>query len=188
MAIDGDLMAVGAVRESSCEDGIDPPFGSTTCTDAGAAYIYRRIGGVWTYEAYVKASNSNAHDFFAPVAISGNTLVVGAQGEDSCAKTINGTQSNGCSASGALYVFVHDGSNQWTQQAYIKGSMLSVDSNLGRSVSISGDTIVAGANKENGVRGAAYVFRRSGTTWVEEQRLIASNRGPNDFFGESVWD
>jgi hypothetical protein len=73
-------------------------------------------------QAYLKASNTDATDFFGPVAISGDTIVVGALGESSTATGVNGNQNiNAATNSGAAYIFVRNGSS-WTQQAYLKAS------------------------------------------------------------------
>ncbi|MFN0205549.1 MAG: FG-GAP repeat protein, partial [Planctomycetota bacterium] len=135
-------------------------------------------------QAYLKASNTGSADKFgSSVAISGNTIVVGAIGEDSNATGVNGNQSdNSASSSGAAYVFVRSGAT-WTQQAYLKASNAQSGDEFGTSVAISGDTIVVGAISEDsnssGVNGdqtnnlaafagAAYVFVRSGTTWSQQ--------------------
>ncbi|HKX63612.1 MAG TPA: FG-GAP repeat protein, partial [Verrucomicrobiae bacterium] len=102
------------------------------------------------------------------------------------------------------YVFVRRGTN-WTQQAYIKASNTATNSYFGRSVAVSGDTIVAGAPAEHGsaigvngdpfdrrapLSGAAYVFVRHGTNWTQQAYLKASNTGAGDRFGYGVaiWD
>ncbi|MBA3352980.1 MAG: FG-GAP repeat protein, partial [Blastocatellia bacterium] len=74
-------------------------------------------------QAYLKASNTGADDLFGfSVAVSGDTVVIGAQGEDSNAAGVNGDQSdNSASASGAAYVFVRNGTS-WSQQGYLKAS------------------------------------------------------------------
>ena len=74
-------------------------------------------------QAYLKASNTEASDDFGiSVSISGDTVVVGARGEDSNATGVNGDQSNNLAIdSGAAYVFVRNGTI-WTQQAYLKAS------------------------------------------------------------------
>ena len=76
-----------------------------------------------TQQAYLKASNPDVLDLFGyAVAISGDTLVVGARGEDSNATGVNGNQAdNSASSAGAAYVFVRSGSS-WSQQAYLKAS------------------------------------------------------------------
>src|SRR5262249_34584618 len=74
-------------------------------------------------QAYIKASNTGANDWFGfSTAISGDTLVVAAAFEDSGATGVNGNQSdNEATDSGAVYVFVRNGTN-WVQQAYLKAS------------------------------------------------------------------
>jgi len=158
--------------------------------------------------AYLKASNTRADANFAVVAISGDTLVVGARGESSAAIGVNNTspgQSDSSSLrSGAAYVFVRRG-EAWVQQAYLKASNTGEDDQFGHAVAISGNTLVIGAPHESstakGVNspptqsraqwaGAAYVFTRFGDTWVQEAYLKASNpdgatTGSGDRFG---WD
>jgi hypothetical protein len=153
-------------------------------------------------QAYLKASNAEADDQFGfSVAISGDTLVVGAWGEDSSATGVNGNQSdNSAGSSGAAYVFVRSGTT-WTQQAYLKASNAAGDDGFGCSVAISGDTVVVGAANEDssatGVNGdgtnngsngsgAAYVFVRSGTSWSQQAYLKASNTDVGDAFGTKV--
>src|SRR5664279_2639499 len=90
---------------------------------SGAAYVFVRSGTTWTQQAYLKASNTNASDQFGiSVAVSGETVVVGAVNEQSDATGINGNQNdNSLSNAGAVYVFVRSGTT-WTQQAYLKAS------------------------------------------------------------------
>jgi pimeloyl-ACP methyl ester carboxylesterase len=152
--------------------------------------------------AFLKASNPDAEDRFGEaVAISGNTVVVGARGEDSAANGVNGNQAdNSISFSGAVYVFVRSGAG-WTQQAYIKASNPDSSDAFGSSVAIDGDTIVVGAFLEDGAAGgvngdqsdngranagAAYLFVRSGATWSQQAYLKASTPGFFDEFGFSV--
>ena len=130
-------------------------------------------------QAYLKASNTEQSDRFgASVAVSGDTVVVGATGENSNTVGVNGNQNNPvASNSGAAYVFVRNG-NSWSQQAYLKASNTDRDDYFGSSVSISGDTITVGASGESNSRGAVYVFVRSGSTWSQQVFLRASNRVP----------
>jgi hypothetical protein len=55
----------------------------------------------------VKASNPDDYDFFGTgIAVSGDTLAVGAQNESSAARGVNGDQSdNSAPDAGAVYVF-----------------------------------------------------------------------------------
>ena len=70
-------------------------------------------------QAYLKASNAGYFDTFGSViAVSGDTVVVGAPTEDSAAVGVNGNQADDSAENaGAAYVFVRSGST-WTQQAY----------------------------------------------------------------------
>lgn len=153
-------------------------------------------------QAYLKASNTEATDYFGwSVALSGDTAVIGALGEDSSATGVNGNEAdNGAAESGAVYVFIRSGST-WSQQAYLKPSNIESGDQFGIVVAIDGDTIVAGAPGEasssTGVNGnqadnsktnagAAYVFVRSGTTWTQQAYLKASNTDTQDRFGNGV--
>jgi hypothetical protein len=202
VALSGDTLVVGADREDSNADTVNGNQADNSAETAGAAYVFRRTGGVWTQEAYLKASNSDAGDRFGwSVAISGDTIVVGAYGEASSATGVDGNQaSNGSSNAGAAYVFVRSGIT-WSQQAYLKASNTNADDSFGYTVGIDGDTIVVGAQNEDssakGVNGdeasngspnagAAYVFVRSGTTWSQQAYLKASNTETNDFFGTAA--
>lgn len=84
------------------------------------------------------------------MAVSGDTVVVGARHEDSNATGVNGNQAdNSASESGAAYIFVRDGGGNWSQQAYLKASNTGADDQFGSSVSVSGDTVVVGAWSED---------------------------------------
>jgi len=202
VAISGDTVVVGAPFESSNATGVNNDQQNNDQTDSGAAYVFVRQGGTWTQQAYLKASNTEAGDFFgARVAISGDTAVVGAFLEDSNANVIDGDQDNNdAEDSGAAYVFVRQGGT-WTQQAYLKASNAEQGDNFGISVAISGETVVVGADGEDsnaiGVNGnpnnntatnsgAAYVFVRQGGIWSQQAYLKASNTGAFDNFGNSI--
>ena len=81
--------------------------------------------------------------------MSGDTVVVGANLEDSNATGVNGNQAdNNEGESGAAYVFVRDGAGNWSQQAYLKASNTEANDAFGESVAISDDTVVVGAEFE----------------------------------------
>jgi len=202
VAVSGDTVVVGAYLEDSSATGVNGNQADNSAADSGAAYAFVRSGGVWSQQAYLKASNTGAFDNFGwSVAVSGNTVVVGAHGEDSNATGVNGNQANNSSSfSGAAYVFVRTGAS-WSQPAYLKASNTGSSDQFGRSVAVSGDTVVVGANGEDssatGVNGnqasngasesgAAYVFVRSGSDWSQQAYLKASNPGDFDYFGYSV--
>ena len=202
VAIAGETVIVGAPNEDSGATGINGDPIDNRLRDAGAVYVFVRNGATWSQQAYLKASNTNAGDLFgASVALSGETLVVGAYQESSNATGVDGNQFNNSSTwAGAAYVFVRNGT-VWTQQAYLKASNTGSGDQFGESLAIAGETIVVGASSEassapgvNGNQadnsatraGAAYVFVRSGTAWSQQAYLKASNPDPSDTFGLSV--
>ncbi|MGQ0553759.1 MAG: FG-GAP repeat protein [Planctomycetota bacterium] len=203
VAIEGDTIVVGAYLEDSNTTGVDGDGANNALTDSGAAYIFARVGTTWSQQAYLKSPAGGFDDHFGrAVGVSGDTVVVGANQEDSNAIGINGNPANNSAFNaGAAYVFVRNGST-WTQQAYLKASKIA-GFQFGRSVAAaaSGDTVVVGAHLEasnaTGVNGdhlnnlaansgAAYVFVRSGSTWSQQAYLKASNTGVGDQFGYSV--
>ena len=123
-------------------------------------------------QAYLKASNTGVADYFGKsVAVSGDTVVVGADNEDSSTTGVNSTPNEEAGTAGAAYVFVRSGT-AWSQQAYLKASNTGANDQFGISVAIAGDTVVVGAYFEDssttgvnstpdeaaGGAGAAYVF------------------------------
>ena len=202
VAISGDTIVVGAPYEASSATGIGGDQNSNSASGAGAVYVFSRSNGVWSQQAYIKASNTNAGDFFGwSVAISGDTAVVGAYGESSNAKGVGGDQSNnGAPSAGAAYVFTR-ASGTWTQQAYLKASNTNPADVFGWSVAIYDQTIVVSALFEDSAAtgiggdqnsnsasasGAVYVFTRTNSVWSQQAYLKASNTGAGDYFGYSI--
>jgi hypothetical protein len=147
VAISGDTIVVAAPFEDSNTIGVNGNQSNNNATDSGAVYVFVRSGTNWSQQAYLKASNTGASDYFGwSVAVSGDTVVVGASGEDSNARGVNCNQSNNnLSFAGAAYIFVRSGTN-WSQQAYLKASNPDALDNFGASVAVSGDTVVVGAH------------------------------------------
>jgi hypothetical protein len=202
VAVSGDTVVVGAYGEASSATGVNSYQNNNSAKGAGAAYVFVRSGASWSQQAYLKASNTEEYDNFGwSVAMSGDTVVVGAPNEDSNATGVNGDQNNNSSScAGAVYVFVRSGTN-WSQQAYLKASNTGAYDNFGWSVAASGDTVVVGAydedsnatgvngnqnNNSANAAGAAYVFVRSGASWSHQAYLKASNTEAHDQFGYSV--
>ena len=167
VAIDGDTIVVGAFGEDTGADS------------AGAAYVFTRSGTTWSQQAKLQASDAQASDQFAreAISISGDTIVVGAYREDT-----------GGSDAGSAYVFIRSGTS-WSQQAKLQASDAAAGDRFGAAVSISSDTIVAGASLEDTAgtdTGSVYVFTRSGTSWSQQAKLVAGNPSGLDEFGKSV--
>jgi FG-GAP repeat len=200
---DGSTLAVGAPAEDSALTGVTPgsiddATAGNGATNSGAVYVFARIAGVWTQQAYVKASNTAASDAFGgALALSndGNTLAVGARNQ---------------AGSGAAYVFAR-AAGAWTQQAFLKAANANANDLFGTAVALSADggTLAVGASFESsaatGVNGnpvndcgtaspvncasfsgAAYVFVVSGGTWSQQAYVKASNTGGSNLFGSAV--
>jgi hypothetical protein len=110
--LSGDILAVGAPYEASVTKGISGNQADNSAVGSGAAYLFTRTGTTWTQQAYIKASNTDARDNFGfSVAISGDTIVAGANNEGSNATGINGNQADNSAfisgtgmGSGAVYI------------------------------------------------------------------------------------
>ena len=202
VALEGDTLVVGARRDQSGATGVNGDQLGTFAISSGAAYVFERSGGSWSQAAYLKASNTDVYAFFGhSVALEGNTLAVGALGEDSGATGVGGNQlDDSAPDSGAVYVFERSGGS-WSQAAYLKASNTGSTDQFGWNVTLDGDTLAVGAPGEassaTGVggnqldnsadlSGAVYVFERSGGSWSQTAYLKASNTGSTDQFGYSV--
>jgi len=235
VAIDGDIMFIGA------------PYDDDKGSKSGSVYVFTRdIAGSptanWTQRAKLLASDGTTDDYFGvSVALCGDTVVVGASGNNGYSRrigaayvftrvmagsqTVNFTQrakllsSDGIDAYffgysvgisgdtivvgafgglGSAYVFTRDvaGSltSSWTQRAKLLASDGVADDGFGRSVAISGDTVVIGATGEYAKAskiGSAYIFTRNvpgslTASWAQQTKLLASDGAAFDHFGLSV--
>jgi hypothetical protein len=209
LAQDGNTLAVGTLHESSSATGIDGEEDDDSAFDAGAVYLFARDGlGGWSQQAYIKGSNTDAGDWFGvSMALSGDgdTLAVGASGEDSSAIGIDGDQADGSAPNaGAVYLFVRDGRGAWSQHAYVKASNTGADDGFGRSVALSEDasTLAVGAPYEDSnatgvggsevddfipLSGAVYVLVRDGLgRWSQQAYVKGFQTDAGDAFGMSV--
>jgi len=214
VSISGDTIAVGTGFEDSTTTSIINGSDLSSTNDSGnsngAVYVFTRSGTTWSHQAYLKAPNSSNEDYFGEsVSVYGDTIAVGAYGEDSTTTSIindsdlSSTNDSGYD-NGAVYVFTRSGTT-WSHQAYLKAPNNSNTDHFGDSVSLSGDTIAVGANLEDstttsiindsnlsstndsgGSNGAVYVFTRTGSTWSHQAYLKAPNNSNNDYFGDSV--
>jgi uncharacterized repeat protein (TIGR01451 family) len=153
-----------------------PSDDTAGASDRGSAYVFVRSGTTWNEQQKVQASDGASDDEFgSSVAVAADTLVAGAPLDDTAA---------GADA-GSAYVFVRSGTT-WSEQQKLVASDAAAGDSLGAAVSLNGDTVVAGAPNDQSSQGSAYVFVRSGTTWSEQQKLVASDGAVNDNFGASV--
>jgi hypothetical protein len=146
----------------------------------GSAYIFKRTGTTWIQEAKLNASDGAASDFFGCfVSMSGNYAIVGAEGNS----------SSGNHFQGAAYIFKRTGTT-WVQEAKLTASDGAAEDLFGSSVSLSGDYAIIGSHHDdietNEDQGSAYIFKRTGTIWLQEAKLTASDGSVNDEFGYAV--
>lgn len=205
LSSDGNTLVVSAPVEDGSSKVINGPS-NNSATDAGAIYVFTYSNATWEQQAYIKAPNADAGDFFGrDVAISGdgNTIAAGAWSEASNALGINGNQAdNSAPQSGAAYVFIRT-NGLWSHQAYIKASNTATGDGFGQFVALSsdGNTLAVGSRREDsdaaGVNGdssdnstpesgAVYTYTRLGKTWSFQAYIKASNTGANDYFGSSI--
>lgn len=206
VALWGDTLAIGAMNESSSSTGVDGEQNDDSSPSSGAVYVFRRNSGSWKQEAYIKASNTDPEDNFGwSVALWKDTLAVGAPNEDSSATGVNGEQDDdSAERAGAVYVLQRTGTS-WVQEAYLKASNTDANDLFGRSLALWENGLAVGAlaeaSRATGVNGneaddgapgsgAAYVFRRTSTGWIQEAYLKASNSESEDKFGSelSLWN
>jgi len=148
--------------------------------DAGSVYVFVRSGGNWSLQGKLYADGAAAGDQFgSSMCLLTNVAVIGASRAD----TALGNDA------GSVYVFSRSGSN-WIQQAKLTASDGAASDHFGCAVSLSGDTVLIGAD---GVAtaggdnaGAAYAFVRLGSNWSQQARLIADDSYFWEFFGRSV--
>lgn len=150
-----------------------------SCCKGGAA-VFTNNGGHWSQQqALVASEGGGTDDFGSSVAISGDTVVVGAPGRKSASNM----------ATGAAFVFGRSGT-AWNQQQELVASDRAYRDFFGWSVAISGSTIVVGApGDDTGAldnHGSAYVFERGLTAWNQQQKLTVSDALSDDVLGYSV--
>ena len=178
VAIDGDLMAIGARRHQDLGN------------NAGAAYVFAKGIETWTQQKKILASDGAADDRFGySIDIDGDLVVVGAPLDDDAGRS-----------SGSAYVFERDlgGANDWGQRAKLTAGDADADDEFGERVAISGGVIVVGADGTDGApdcvdqgcdSGSAYVFERNlggADAWGQRAQLVATDPASGDNFGTSV--
>ena len=145
---------------------------------SGSVYVFTRSGDTWTQQAKLLPSDGKAKDLFGyTISIYGETVIVGAP------QNIDQFQDVG-----SAYVFMRSG-DTWTQQAKLLPSDGEIGDYFGVSVSIYEDTAVVGAFLDDDLgeySGSAYVFTRSGDTWTQQAKLLASDGAIGTRFGYRV--
>jgi len=187
VAISGEYAVVGAYAADEDALGLNPKI------DAGAVYVFKRdSAGSWQEVSKLTALDRAAGDYFGfSVAISGNTIIVGAHQEDE--DTSNTTTF---SNAGSVYVFALDSAGNWNQVQKLVSSDRAAEDFFGYAVAFDGNTILVGAHQEdhdvNGnslmfSAGSAYIFNKdTAELWTQTQKITAGLRNGYYFFGRSV--
>ena len=146
--------------------------------NSGAAYLFERRKEDWIQQAKLVPSDGQTGDVFGySVAISQETCIIGAYGDDDAAPE-----------GGAAYIFVQSGINWIQQTKLIANDTRSLD-HFGATVAIDGNTAIVGAHgrDETGLdSGAAYIFVRNGTAWTQQAKLTVNDGLEGDRFGFSA--
>jgi len=185
VAIDSTYAAVGAYLEDTDQNGNNP------MQDAGAVYIFKIVDGFWQQIKKITPSDRAVGDRFGEIiSISKGKLIVGAYNKVYAASTLNNA--------GCAYIFENDkgGPDGWGEVQKLISSDIAATDFFGFSVDISGDRAIVGAYYEDedqaglntlAVAGSAYIFVRVGSgNWIEQRKIVASDRFNNDWFGYSV--
>ena len=144
-------------------------------TDIGVAYVFTRNGDEWTEQARIEPADGEENDYFGTaVAISGDRLIVGADGKD--IETLTDA--------GKVYTFTRSG-NQWTEKQSFTAPAPVADGSFGYALALEGARLVVGAPSKMGI-GAAYIFYRTGGTWMLESNIDPKDDKSGDRFGDSV--
>jgi hypothetical protein len=147
-------------------------------------YIYTRRGGGWefTQKLGLLTENGGATSINpnSAIAFSGNMMIVGAQS----------ARINNVNGRGAVLVYTRNNNGVWVEQQRLLAADGAANDFFGSSLAATGNTLVVGANNDaigsNAGQGSAYVFTFNGTSWSEQQKLIASNGAANDRFGSKT--
>jgi len=132
----------------------------------------------FSYYAKIYPHDATSEDRFGNyVSISDDYAIVGSYWDDD-----NGSKS------GSAYIFKRQ-ENTWVEHAKIKPSDGDADTWFAWSVAIYGDYALVGCrfdNEKGDDSGSAYIFKREGNSWIEQQKLSPDDGSAGDEFGECV--
>ena len=152
MELEGDRLAVSAQNEG-----------------AGAVYVFERSGTTWSLDERL-SDVPGIDDLGVRIVLDGDRLIAG-------------TRSN-------VAVLYERTSTGWGTPTVLSGSDTVAGDEFGRSAAIDGDWIAVGAPSVPlsifGPVGAIYMFERSGTQWVERQKIMPTNVPSDSLFGAGI--
>jgi hypothetical protein len=180
----GFLFATAVVAVAA--GGFAPVRAGTADAHGPSAVHDRRANGAssmdplaWLQQELTAGDGTSGDNFGYSVAVSGTLAVVGA-----LQATVDGHQYQG-----AAYVFA-ESDGIWSEQQKLTSSDGGADDNFGKTVATDGTTVLVGAHGAtvdgHRYQGAVYVFRESGGTWTQQQKLVASDGAGGDNFGGAL--
>jgi len=156
-------------------DGSDIVAGANRAGVGGAVLVLRRDGAPSVVAQELSPSDAEPMDYFGTsISISGDTMAIGAIGDDDAG-----------SDSGAVYLFQRTGSG-WEERAKLTAPDAAAGDSFGARVVLDGDTLGVSAtwDDDHGASsGSVYVFRGGDATWSLESKLVPAEVGSGDFFG-----
>jgi len=170
VALDGSNGTERLIVGAHSENEADP--------DAGAAYVFVHLGGgAWVQEQRILSTDISEDDLFGfAVDIEGSLAVVSAIEHDPLGD-----------ARGAAYVF-RQVAGSWAQEAKLVASDAEPFDRYGRDIALSGDLVLTSAGDDDfgNVSGAGYLYRFTGTGWVEQAKLVGTDLGTNVKLGDGL--
>jgi FG-GAP repeat len=161
---------------------VGAPYFDWFSANQGSVFIFIRSGSTWAFQMKVEANDGAADDYFgSSISIDGDYAIIGAPYDD-------GSFVN----QGSAYIFLRSGTT-WTQQTKLIADNNQLNANYGNSVSLNGQYAAVSAIYENvgaspyhPQEGAAYIYRRTGTSWIVERTVKDGSGQTNGFFGSAV--
>lgn len=142
--------------------------GAPLLASGAAAFVFVRSGSQWTFEAKLSPSADAASSWFgSAIAFQGETAVITAP----LART--------------AYLFSRTPGG-WVESAKLVPSTDDAFDNFGYAAAFDGHTVLIGAPGADASKGAAFVFAKTSSGWVEQANWVASDAAENDQFGTSV--
>ena len=166
--IKGDTAVIGATGGKVGEEVV------------GAAYVFtQNEPPFWNQHTKLVAADRNGSDQLGfAVALGENEVIAGAPRHNA-----------GGLSSGAAYIFEQREDASWVESAKLSDGETASEDQFGVSVAISGNFAISGAQQDDDIApnaGAAYVFERSGTLWLQRMKLTANDAKAGDLFGNAV--
>jgi hypothetical protein len=201
VALGPGLLVIGAPAEDSGSTELEAAMIDESAAENGAAYVYRLLGGKWTFESYLKSGTGQSLEGFGfTLSLSGNALAVGSPGAWSCPAASKVDFRRGA----ALVFREQDGI--WKPEQCLKPDNDDVLPAFGYDVGLRSDQLIVGAYLDSSATepkpirdvpddhaGGAYLFSRTVEGWRAGELLLsrrrhfkAPNANASDFFGTGV--